>query len=69
MQGEPLHLGGLWFHARKSAKIFRNIDPVLGSVVDKIGDINFRNRPASFEEFIRIIVNQKLSNRAANTIV
>ena len=52
----------------KAKRHFRDVDPVLGSVVDIIGDIKLRYRPANFESFVRIIVNQQLSNRAAKTI-
>ena len=52
----------------KAKRHFRDVDPVLGSVVDIIGNIKLRYRPANFESFVRIIVNQQLSNRAAKTI-
>ena len=47
---------------------FRKTDPVLARVIDVIGDINLRYRPVNFEAFVRIIINQQLSNMAASTI-
>jgi len=46
----------------------RKVDPIMGSVVEVVGDISLRYRPANFEAFVRIIVNQQLSDKAAGTI-
>ena len=46
----------------------KGVDPILGSVVDVIGDIKLKGRPANFDAFVRIIVSQQLSNKSANTI-
>jgi len=47
---------------------FRKIDLVLSGVIDVIGDMNLRYRPANFEGFVRIIINQQLSETVASTI-
>jgi DNA-3-methyladenine glycosylase II len=47
---------------------FKNNDPIMGRLVDIIGDIDLRQRPANFDSFVRIIVNQQLSNKSAKTI-
>lgn len=52
----------------QAQKHFKLVDPVLSSVADVLGEIDIRYRPANFEAFVRIIVNQQLSNKAANTI-
>ena len=53
----------------KSAQMhFRRTDPTLYAVAECLGNIPIRSRRANFESFVRIIVNQQLSNSAAKTI-
>jgi DNA-3-methyladenine glycosylase II len=47
---------------------FMKSDPIMGQLVNIFGDISLRQRVASFGSFIRIVINQQLSNKAANTI-
>jgi DNA-3-methyladenine glycosylase II len=43
-------------------------DPVIGRLIESLGDIDLRHRPANFESFIKIIATQQLSDKAAKTI-
>lgn len=43
-------------------------DPVLGRVIKVIPELKLRDRDMSFESIARIIVNQQLSLKAAETI-
>tara|TARA_Y100000590_G_scaffold465221_1_gene636904 strand:- start:2781 stop:3413 length:633 start_codon:yes stop_codon:yes gene_type:complete len=53
----------------KSAQThLQKVDPTMLGLIRTIGDINLRTREPNFESLVRIIVNQQLSNKAANTI-
>jgi len=43
-------------------------DPALGPVFKAVADLNFRQRAGGFEGLLRLIVEQQLSVRAADTI-
>ena len=49
-------------------KHLKKSDPVIGKLIDALGNIDLRRRPANFESFVQIIVNQQLSDKAAKTI-
>lgn len=60
MQGKQILL--------KARKHFEIVDPILGKVTKIIGEFELEYKPASFEALVRIIVNQQLSGKAADTI-
>ncbi len=46
----------------------RREDPVLGRIIDRVGDYRIQFRAPSFETLVRSIVFQQLSGRVANVI-
>src|SRR5579863_10043684 len=46
----------------------RGQDPVLGRIIDRVGDYRIQFRSPSFETLVRSIVFQQLSGRVANVI-
>jgi DNA-3-methyladenine glycosylase II len=46
----------------------RRQDPVLGRIIDRVGDYRIQFRSPSFETLVRSIVFQQLSGRVANVI-
>jgi len=53
---------------RKALNHLRAADPVLGSIIDRIGPSRIYRRPATFDAMAESIINQQLSGKAAATI-
>ena len=47
---------------------FTSVDPIMTKLISLYGDVSLRQRNASFEALMRIIVSQQISEKAATTI-
>ena len=46
----------------------KRVDPVLGAVIDRVGDYSINRRPDRFHSLVQAIIFQQLAGRAAQTI-
>ena len=46
----------------------KRVDPVLGAVIDRVGDYAINRRPDRFHSLVQAIIFQQLAGRAAQTI-
>ena len=54
---------------RKAILHLKSADPVLGSLIDRVGACRIKYTEPSFATLVRSIVNQQLSGRVANVIL
>ena len=52
----------------KGINILIKRDNIFALLVNQLGFIEKKNRPLSFESLLKIIINQQLSNKVANTL-
>ena len=71
MTAIPLAPRGLGYDPRVARRHLREVDPLLGAVVERVGDCTMRPEPTQslFAALARSIVYQQLSGRAAATIL
>jgi DNA-3-methyladenine glycosylase II len=53
---------------RSAQRYLSRTDPIMGVLVSMFRNIERPQRPANFSSFVRIIINQQLSSKAAETI-
>jgi DNA-3-methyladenine glycosylase II len=46
----------------------KRVDPILGAVIDRVGDYSINRRPDRFHSLVQAIIFQQLAGRAAQTI-
>jgi DNA-3-methyladenine glycosylase II len=71
MTAIPLAPRGLGYDPRLACRHLRQTDPVLGAVMERVGECTLRPEPTQslFAALARAIVYQQLSGRAAATIL
>jgi DNA-3-methyladenine glycosylase II len=53
---------------KKALKHLQTADPVLGTIIERVGPFRMQYREPSFQTLVRSIVYQQLSGKAASTI-
>jgi len=63
-------MGGVYLYTKQSDEIqhLKVKDPILGEVIDTVGDLEYSLRENVYEFIVETIVGQMLSNKVANTI-
>ncbi len=57
-----------WFHVKKAIRHLCQNDPVLGAIIERVGNYGIQYRQPVFESLVRSIVYQQLSGRVASVI-
>jgi DNA-3-methyladenine glycosylase II len=55
-------------YAADAVAHLKRVDPVLGAVIDRVGDYSINRRPDRFHSLVQAIIFQQLAGRAAQTI-
>jgi DNA-3-methyladenine glycosylase II len=63
-----LAVGQCTMRSGEAVQYLCDADPVLSRVIKVVGTINTTYREPNFEAFVRIVINQQLSDKAASTI-
>jgi len=58
----------MYLSSQKIIKTLQNQDKTFNLIVKQIGDISLEKKELNFEELLKIIINQQLSNRASHII-